>query len=88
MAKRDIGRAFGLVVRDNRTRLKLSQEEVAERAQIHPTHVGLIERGERTPTLGVAEALAIAVGNTLSGLIAEAEALLQKNAKGSASLPE
>ena len=39
--------AFGVVVRRYRKANGLSQEMLAEKADIHHTHVGLIERGER-----------------------------------------
>jgi hypothetical protein len=47
MADRGISLAFGAVVRKHRKANGLSQEALAERADIHHTHVGLIERGER-----------------------------------------
>jgi transcriptional regulator with XRE-family HTH domain len=43
--------AFGRRVRELRHRLDLSQEELAERAGLHWTYVGGIERGERNPAL-------------------------------------
>tara|TARA_A100001015_G_C14755774_1_gene619391 strand:+ start:127 stop:342 length:216 start_codon:yes stop_codon:yes gene_type:complete len=42
---------FGIKVRERRTSLGLSQEELAERANVHRTYVGMIERGEKNITL-------------------------------------
>lgn len=38
---------FGLKVRFFRNRLQLSQDELAEKADLHRTYVGAVERGER-----------------------------------------
>jgi len=73
MADRDISLAFGAVVQRHRKAKGLSQEALAERAEIHHTHVGLIERGERNASLNVAYRVARALGLPLSTLIAEAE---------------
>ena len=73
MADRKISLSFGAVVRKYRTASGLSQEALAERADIHHTHVGLIERGERNASLDVAYRVARALGLSLSALIAEAE---------------
>ena len=73
MADRCISLAFGAVVRRHRTAKRLSQEALAEKADIHHTHVGLMERGERNPSLGVAHRVARALGLTLSAMIAQAE---------------
>lgn len=43
--------SFGRAVRERRTSLGLSQEELADRAGLHRTYVGSIERGERNPSL-------------------------------------
>ncbi len=43
--------AFGRRVRELRHRLSLSQEELADRAGVHSTYLGGIERGERNPAL-------------------------------------
>lgn len=53
--------------------LKLSQETLAEKAEVHPTYIGLLERGLRTPGLGVSNRIARALGKRLSEIIAEAE---------------
>jgi transcriptional regulator with XRE-family HTH domain len=60
--KREVCLAFGRVVRKYRTRLGLSQEELADRATIHRTYIGGIERGERNPTLTMIHRLAAALG--------------------------
>lgn len=44
-------RAFGLRVRELRTAANLSQEELADRAGLHRTYVGAVERGERNLAL-------------------------------------
>jgi transcriptional regulator with XRE-family HTH domain len=42
---------FGMRVRDLRKRAGLSQEALADKAQIHRTYIGGIERGERNVSL-------------------------------------
>ncbi len=46
------------MVRKHRPQKGLSQEALAEAAGIHHTYVGLLERGERKPTIEVAERVA------------------------------
>jgi len=64
-----ISQAFGLAVRDARLRKGFSQERLAERAGLHPTYVGMIERGVRNATLDVAAKLASALDTPLPKLI-------------------
>jgi len=49
--KREILVKFGNKVRERRTALGLSQEELASRAGVHRTYVGMIERAEKNITL-------------------------------------
>ena len=42
---------FGSRVKDKRTRLGISQEELAYRSGLHRTYVGSVERGERNISL-------------------------------------
>ncbi|MGB7768395.1 MAG: helix-turn-helix transcriptional regulator, partial [Verrucomicrobiia bacterium] len=56
----------------------LSQETLAEKAGLHPTYIGMLERSLRNPSLNVIKELAKALRMPLAKLIAEAEALQQK----------
>ena len=78
MARVRLSIAFGAVIRKYRFKRQLSQEALAEKAHIHPTHIGLIERGLRNPSLDVAKALATGLGLSLAELIAEAENVTRK----------
>ena len=42
---------FAANVRRRRLELKLSQEELAERAGVHRTYVGMLERSEKNATI-------------------------------------
>jgi transcriptional regulator with XRE-family HTH domain len=61
-AKNPLCLEFGRVVRVIRTSLGLSQENLADRAGVHRTYIGGIERGERNPTLMMIHRLAKALG--------------------------
>ncbi|MBI4225747.1 helix-turn-helix transcriptional regulator [Candidatus Roizmanbacteria bacterium] len=54
--------AFGNRVREERQRQHLSQEELAERAGLHRTYIGMIERAEKNITLENIEKIANALG--------------------------
>lgn len=49
--KTPIRKAFGSKVRMRRFEIELTQEELAEKADLHPTYVGSVERGERNISL-------------------------------------
>ena len=59
MAKPELS-AFGAAVRRYRTRLGISQEELAERCALHRTYLSGVERGERN--LGLINVYRIAAG--------------------------
>lgn len=73
MSKRGLSIVFSQVLKKHRLAQKLSQEALAEMADVHPTYIGLLERGLRTPSIDVADRLSKALGKSLSELIAEAE---------------
>ncbi|MDE3100207.1 MAG: helix-turn-helix transcriptional regulator [Verrucomicrobiota bacterium] len=70
--------AFALALRRHRVAGKLSQEALAEKADLHPTYIGMLERSLRNPTLNVAKALAKALNVSLSRLIADAETIQER----------
>jgi transcriptional regulator with XRE-family HTH domain len=66
---------FGLALRKRREAVspKLSQEKLAERAELHRNYVGLLERGKQIPSILVVEKLAHALGITMSELLKEVD---------------
>ena len=62
---------FGQLVREKRLPLELSQEELAERANLHFTYIGSVERGERNISLENIAKLAKALGCSLKDLMPE-----------------
>ena len=54
--------AFGKIVRERRRDLDLTQEELAEKSDLHPTYIGSVERGERNIALENIIALARELG--------------------------
>lgn len=67
--KREILIKFGNRVREERTKLGLSQEELAARAGVHRTYVGMIERAEKNITLENIEKFAKALGKKPDDLL-------------------
>jgi len=67
-----VAEQFGANLAYCRRRVKLSQEELAVRASIHRTAVGMIERGERVPRIDtlvkLAGSLEISADELLDGL--------------------
>ena len=58
-------------LRQGRQRLGLSQEELAERAGLHRTYVGAVERAQKNLTIGSLERLADALGSTIVGMVSD-----------------
>ena len=48
-------------IRKHRLRLDLSQEDLAERANLHRTYIGSVERGERNISIDNIERIAAAL---------------------------
>jgi XRE family transcriptional regulator, regulator of sulfur utilization len=68
-----IRRAFGRVLRARRRAVGVSQEALALEANLSPTFVKYLERGERMPTLATVMALAAVLGCSAADLVAEVE---------------
>jgi transcriptional regulator with XRE-family HTH domain len=62
---------FGKLVREKRYETDLTQEELAEKAGLHPTYVGSVERGERNISLENIMSLAKALKCSPKDLIPE-----------------
>jgi len=65
--------AFGETVRKYRIARGLSQEKLAECADIHRTYIGDVERGQRNIALINMNRIALALGVPLSSLIRDME---------------
>jgi transcriptional regulator with XRE-family HTH domain len=64
---------FIRLVKELRISKGYTLDDIANRAGIHRTTIGLLERSERTPSLGLAYQLASALGVSLSSLLQHAE---------------
>ena len=73
MPSKLLSHSFGAVVRRRREELGLSQEKLAELAQVHTTYIGLVERCKRNCSLDVANNISKALDSSLSTLLKEAE---------------
>lgn len=85
---RHINIRFGLTIRYLRLKQELTQEELANRAQLHRTYLTDIERGTRNPSIEVIEKLAKGLSVSLtdlfrladsSNLVAKLAALTKKS---------
>lgn len=68
-----ISEKFGLTVKEVRQGMGMSQEKLAELANIDRTYVSMIERGKRQLTLEVANRIAFALSTKLSEIIIKTE---------------
>lgn len=67
-----IAAAFGERVREVRLEKDITQEQLAEAAELHPTFISNVERGYRVPTvptmLRLAKGLGVAAAQLVDGL--------------------
>ncbi len=68
---------FGQAIREERRRANLSQEKLAELADVHRTYIGMVERAERNITLLNIEKLSKALGVPMSKIIRQLESYPQ-----------
>lgn len=69
----NVGPIFGEVLRRYRSKLGVSQEELAFRAGVDRTFVSRIERGLRQPTITTLIGLGAALGVSAAELVRETE---------------
>ena len=65
--------SFGLAVRRLREAHRWSQEILAEKADLNRSYLGEVERGQAIPSLITLEKLALALGVSISDLLAYCE---------------
>ena len=68
-----VQRMFGRAIRARREALRISQEELADRAGLHRTYIGDVERGERNISLVNIVKLAKALGVRPGALFHDAD---------------
>jgi len=75
----DILTIVGENIKYYRTKLGMTQEELAERAGINRSYLASLERGRRNTTLKTVEALAMALGVSTSELVSSTGVLPEDN---------
>jgi transcriptional regulator with XRE-family HTH domain len=73
MFSTDFAKFFAEAVRRHRKNKNLSQEQLAEKADLSSKMISLIERGERTPSVSVAERIAQGLSVPFWRLVKDAE---------------
>lgn len=76
MASRKISKAFGEHLRKTRQEVGLTQEALAFRTKLHRTHISLLERGLKTPTLETLFRLCSALNVAPAAFVAEVSKLV------------
>lgn len=71
--KREAQLLFAANMRRIRKAKELTQEKVAEAAELHPNYVSSVERGERNISICNIARIASALGVTMAALVAEPE---------------
>ena len=69
MTSLSINEKIGIKIRLLRTKLKLSQEKLAELADMNKNSIGAIERGESKPAIDTLEKIAKALNIELKELV-------------------
>jgi transcriptional regulator with XRE-family HTH domain len=69
----DFQTRFAKVLLRQRLLARLNQEELAEKAGLHRTHVSVLERSKQVPSMGAVLKIATALGMTLTELFREVE---------------
>jgi transcriptional regulator with XRE-family HTH domain len=74
--------AFRRILRELRKHRGLTQEALAFDAGLHRTAIGLLERGQRVPSLSTLYKLAGPLGVPPSAILARAEELIRRSRRG------
>lgn len=69
--KEQFAKKAGTIIKNARLKAKLTQEQLAEKADFHRTYIGFIEQGVYSPNLHTYSKLAKALNTKLSVLLKE-----------------
>jgi transcriptional regulator with XRE-family HTH domain len=75
MLSKDFAKQFGHIVRKHRKARFLTQEQLAEKSDLAPKMISLIERFQRNPSLNVADSISQGLSVPLWRLIKDTEDL-------------
>jgi transcriptional regulator with XRE-family HTH domain len=81
VVKRDLAKSFGIVLRNHRKAVQMTQEKLSEKADVDVKMIGRIENFIRNPSLNLADSLADGLGIPLSQMIKDAEDLRRKQSE-------
>jgi transcriptional regulator with XRE-family HTH domain len=81
-ARSEVALAFGAVLKAARRGASVSQEALAERADIDRTYPSMLERGIRHPTLAIMLRIADALGMEPTELLAATLVKLRREGQG------
>jgi len=71
-------KAFGIALRQLRTKKNVSQEELAFQADLHRTYISLLETGQRSPTFDTILSICSALEISATALVNFAENSLKE----------
>ena len=74
----DLRKPLGGVIKKHRAVIGMSQEQLAEQANLHRTYISMLERGLKSPTVDVMCCIGKALGMKVSAIIEEAEGEVDK----------
>jgi transcriptional regulator with XRE-family HTH domain len=77
-----LGKTFGVILRDIRKERGLSQETLAFESGYHPTYIGQMERGKKSPSLRTIMNLAGALDTPGSEMLRRVEIRLGRTVPG------
>jgi transcriptional regulator with XRE-family HTH domain len=72
-------KAFGLVLISERKLRNITQAQLAEHADVHPTVISAVERGTRPPNFDTLELISTSLSVPLSYLFKLAEDMVDRN---------
>lgn len=76
--RRNAEQCFGIALRELRKAAEVTQEELAFKSGYHPTYIGQLERGKKSPSLRTIMKFSEVLGTSGSSIIRRVEELLEE----------